>query len=62
MANKRPVEKVDYNGIVVDTYESISEASFLNDLEPTSIHNVCAGKKNHKTAGGFVWRYKKGED
>jgi len=46
MANKRPVEKVDYNG-----------GSNQYVANPSAV----SGKQT-KTAGGFVWRYKKGEN
>ncbi len=35
-------------------YESINEASFKNNINPSSISAACSGKQ--KTAGGYHWR------
>ena len=46
---------IDENGVFLETYENISEASRKNNISISSISYVCNNKR--KTAGGFVWHY-----
>lgn len=53
----RPVCKIK-NGIVIEEYESIMEASKKNNVKRSGISRVLAGRR--KTTGGYEWRYKGG--
>ena len=44
--------------VFVAEFESTREAERRTGVEHTKIINCCKGKKNFKTAGGFVWKYK----
>lgn len=52
---KKKVSKFNKNGIFLETYESISEASRRTNISISSISYVCNNKR--KTAGGFIWHY-----
>ena len=53
--NKVKVIQFTLNGELVKEYDSIKEANAV-----TGISNICTCCKNiYKTAGGFVWKYKK---
>jgi group I intron endonuclease len=58
-ANKlrKPIGKYDTNGTLLDTFDSISDASKQTGISLTTISKVCQGKEHYKTAGGFVWKY-----
>ena len=55
----KPVLQYTLNGEFVAEYESTSEASRKSGLKYTDIQFCCANKRNRRTAGGFIWRYKK---
>ncbi len=42
-----------YNGIIINIYNSISEASNINHLDNSSISKVCKGQR--KSCGGYQW-------
>lgn len=50
-----PVIQLTKDGDFVARYNSIEEASCLNDLEHRNISVVCSGKRDF--AGGYRWRY-----
>ena len=50
-----PVIQLAKDGDFVARYNSIEEASCLNDLEHRNISVVCSGKRDF--AGGYRWRY-----
>lgn len=53
----KPVLKICKNtSKILDTYKSIAEAGRLNKARRTNINYCC--KNNHRTAGGFKWKYK----
>lgn len=52
-----PVEQYDLNGNYIGYFKSITDASIAVDRSSTGIKNCLKGKQ--KTAGGFVWKYKK---
>ena len=54
--NKRKILQFDYNGIILNEYNSIFEASLKTGVSKGNISTVCKGLRNH--AGGFIWRYK----
>jgi hypothetical protein len=53
--NCKSVQKLDSDGNMIQTYDSISQASTENNIGDTGIVNACKG--NQKTAGGFKWKY-----
>ena len=50
------VNKLDKNNNIIQTYNTIKDASENNNISSSGITNVCKGKQ--KTAGGFKWEYK----
>lgn len=54
---KKRVGKFDKNNNLLETFDSISDASRLSNLGVTTISNVCLGYKYRKTAGGFIWKF-----
>ncbi len=53
----RAVDQLDLDGNYIRTFPSIIEAKRQLNLSGSGINNVCKGKKNYNTAGGFKWRY-----
>ena len=51
------VNKLDINNNIIQTYNTIKDASEYNNISSPGITNVCKGKQ--KTAGGFKWEYNK---
>ena len=57
--NSKPVEQIDENGNVVNTYPSIEECARRVGYSPRHINRCCNGYPNKKTSDGFRWRFKK---
>lgn len=55
-ANWVPVVSIDKKGNVVH-YESIIAAAKITGVGHSSIGQCCRKYGNHKTAGGYQWRY-----
>jgi group I intron endonuclease len=55
--NKKPVGKYDTNNILLETFNSITDASTKTGICHGTISKVCLKKGYYKTAGGFVWKY-----
>lgn len=55
---KKAVDMYDLNGNLIESYISINEAALENNLLMNLISDVCRNRPKHKTAGGFVWRFK----
>lgn len=55
--NERPVYQYTLSGKLIATYSSLQEASDITNIHKPTLCNACKGK--YKTAGGFVWSYKK---
>lgn len=53
--HKRGVAQYDFNGNLINTFESIVDASKQTGIERTSIYRCCNGKS--KTGSGFIWKY-----
>lgn len=58
-ARRKPVEQYDKNMNFIASYESTKEASKATNTDQSDIGKVCKGRR--KTAGGYIWRYKKEE-
>lgn len=54
---KKKIEKYTADGVLIETYESISEAVAKTGLQNANIIACCKGRL--KKTGGFVWRYSK---
>lgn len=54
LIRKKTILKLDLNGNVLQKYETVREASELNNLDYTTIIKCCNGKC--KTCGGYKWR------
>ena len=55
---KRKVEMLDINTEeIIRTFNTISEASKIMNIDERQIQGVCVGRKYHHTAGGYKWRY-----
>ena len=61
-AIKEPVIQLTKSGEFVAEFESIAEASRNTGVEKTNIGETCANKGYRKSAGGYVWVYKKNYD
>lgn len=55
--HSKPVLQFDKNGNFINEYPSIKDAQRKTGIPNQHICNVCRGKS--KTAGGYVWKYKK---
>lgn len=53
---RRKVAKYTREGMFIEEYISIKEASKQNKICKSAISDVCRGSKA-KTAGGFIWKY-----
>jgi group I intron endonuclease len=54
--NRKLVGMYDLENKLIETFNSIHEASEKTNINKTSISGVCNGKK-HKKAGGFLWKF-----
>jgi group I intron endonuclease len=54
---RKKIGKYDSSNNLLESFESIAEASNETGICRMTISNVCSGKKYYKTAGGFVWKY-----
>ena len=55
-AHKKPVIQYSKDGEFISEFSSVKDA-----FDQTKIHNIsscCKGKLNHRTAGGYIWKYK----
>lgn len=57
LATKRKKVEQYKDGILINTYNSMKEASVAVQISACSISDCCRGKQ--KTAAGYVWKYKK---
>jgi hypothetical protein len=53
---RKEVIQYSKDGVFVESYESIKEASRKTGLSQGNISLVCIGERNH--TGGFVWKFK----
>jgi gamma-glutamylcysteine synthetase len=54
---RKRIGKYDNNDTLLESYNSISDASKQTGISLSTISKVCLGKEHYKTAGGFVWKY-----
>jgi len=55
--NKKPITKYLIDGTPIMSYFSSVDASAETGINQSNILQCCRGHKQHKTAGGFIWRY-----
>jgi group I intron endonuclease len=55
--NKKRIGKYDSSGNLLESFDSITEASRTTVICHSTISKVCLQKGHYKTAGGFVWKY-----
>lgn len=55
--NSKQIGKYTQEGVLIQTYKSISEAARENNISHSTISRVCLQKPRCKTAAGFVWKY-----
>lgn len=53
----KKVGKYDINNRLIAEYNTITEASKLNNISHSSISKVCLQKPKYITAGGYKWKY-----
>lgn len=53
--NPKKVSQYNLNGVYINSFNSIREASKLTSINVGNIGACCKG--NYKSAGGFIWRY-----
>lgn len=53
----KPVLQYDKSGNFIARYESAQEAKRKTGLNPSNITACCRGVKNHKTVGGFIFKF-----
>ena len=51
---KKKVSKYSLDGVFIDSYNSIAEASKNTGINKSCIAKVCRGER--KTSGGFIWK------
>lgn len=56
LVNIKPVLKYSKEGVLLQEYYSLREASIQNNLPESNISMNCNGKL--KTCGGFIWKFK----
>lgn len=50
------VEQFNVDGLLLNTFESVREASRATGINESAISKAASGK--HKTSGGYIWKYK----
>lgn len=54
----KPVLQFDKSGNFITEYPSVIEASRITRINRHDISQCCLGLYHHKTAGGYLWKYK----
>ena len=54
---QKRVGKYDLNDNLIESYDSISDASVKNSIIHSSISKVCRNIGSYHTAGGFKWKF-----
>lgn len=55
VTHKKSVAQLSLDGVVINIYDSITEATKKTGTNRTNIIKVC--KKQRKTTGGYIWKY-----
>jgi hypothetical protein len=59
--HSKQVNQLDLNGNYIKTFPSTMEVERKLGIPHGQISSVCKKKKNHNTAGGFIWEYSEGD-
>lgn len=51
----KPVDQLRVDGFRIASYCSAEYAAKINNVDPSSIHKCCKGKR--ESVGGYLWRY-----
>ena len=54
--HSKSVEQYTYDGVLLNTFDSINKASKITKIPYSQIYGCCNKKRNE--AGGYLWRYK----
>ncbi|PCI27771.1 hypothetical protein COB55_05180 [Candidatus Wolfebacteria bacterium] len=54
----KPIDQYDLDGNFIKTWVSITEASEKLNIDGGRIGEICSGKPQSKTAGGYTWKFK----
>lgn len=57
-SQSKPVLQFDKSGNFINEYPSVIEASRITRINRHDISQCCRGVYHHKTAGGYLWKYK----
>ena len=57
----KPILQYSLQGVLIKEWGGIREAGRQLNLSHTNIAECCKGSRHHKTAGGYIWKYKKEE-
>lgn len=55
---EKPVIQYSLDGLKIMEYKSISQASKITGVGASNISICCRNTLKHKTAGGYIWRFK----
>ena len=55
---RKPVIQLTLDGKFVKEWPSVWSVNYELGIDPGTIIKVCKGKSKHKTAGGYLWKYK----
>lgn len=55
--NSKPILQYSKDGTFIREWASMADVQRELGISEGDISNVCARKPNHKTAGGYVWKY-----
>ena len=57
MIKKPVVQLYKFLNVVINTFDSLSEAARRTGIPKSSISDCCKGRKHFKSAGGFRWKF-----
>ena len=52
---RKPVEQYDKFGVLINSYNSITEASKITGVNSSNIGECCYGRR--KSAGNYIWKF-----
>jgi hypothetical protein len=53
----KKVEQYSLDGVLINTFDSLGEASRITKIQKTPISQCCKKLKYHNSAGGFIWKF-----
>ena len=56
-SNQKAIVQMNEQGYIIQRFESASQAARTINGDKTNISHCCNGRKNHKTAYGYIWKY-----